>query len=73
MNFDHSKCKKGLHKFVTLQSHQQAVYERCIKCGKKHIISLVKGEPNIIEYARYHQREFLVPQHRLFALEFQKV
>lgn len=74
MNFIKSRCKGvGLHKFVTLKAHPDAVLERCVKCGKKHVIKLIKGEPNIVEYARWHQREFLIPQHRLFLKEFQKV
>lgn len=73
MNFDKSKCRGSyLHKFITLQSHPDAVLERCVKCGKKHIIKLVKGEPNIIEYSRWHMREFLIPQHSLFNHEFHR-
>lgn len=71
MNFDKSKCKGSyLHKFITLMVHPDAVLERCVKCGEKHIIKLVKGEPNVVEYARYHAREFLIPQHRLFYREY---
>ena len=73
MNFLKSRCNKGygLHKFTNLSGTQDAVYERCVKCGAKHIIKLVNGQPNIVDYARYHAREFLIPQHRLFAHEFQ--
>jgi len=73
MDFTKSKCKGTfLHKFVSLRAKEDAVEERCIKsgCGKRHIIKLVKGEPNIVEYSRWHQREFLIPQHRLFNKEF---
>lgn len=74
MNFDKSRCKgHGLHKFITLQAQSESVYERCVKCGKKHVIKLVKGEPNIVEYSRYHMREFLIPQHRLFNYEYQRI
>lgn len=74
MNFSKSQCKgRYLHKFITLRGTSDAVEERCVKCGKRHIIKLVKGEPNIIEYARWHQREFLIPQHPLFLSEFQKI
>lgn len=60
---------------MTIKAIQDAVLERCVKagCGIKHVIKLVKGEPNIVEYSRWHQREFLIPQHRLFNLEFKKV
>ena len=74
MNFQKSRCKTGyLHKFITLRSTSDAVEERCVKCGKKHIIKLVKGEPNVVEYSRWHMREFLIPQHRLFNREFRRV
>lgn len=76
MNFQKSKCKGPyLHKFVTISGTKDAVLERCVKsgCGKKHIIKLSNGQPNIVDYARYHQREFLVPQHRLFNLEFKRI
>jgi len=74
MNFYASKCRGSwLHKFSTISSTQDAVLERCVRCGKKHVIKLVKGEPNIIEYARWHQKEFLIPQHRLWGHEFQRV
>lgn len=73
MEFNKSKCRGVyLHKFVSILSTQDAVLERCVKCGKRHVIKLVKGEPNIVDYARYHQREFLIPQHRLFLKEYQK-
>lgn len=72
MNFQQSKCKGSfLHKFVNIAATQDAVLERCVKCGARHVIKLVNGQPNSVEYARYHQREFLIPQHRLFAKEFQ--
>lgn len=74
MLFVKSKCKgRYLHKFITLRAKENAVEERCVKCGARHIIKLYKGEPNVVEYARYHQREFLIPQHRLFLSEFQKI
>lgn len=72
MNFANSNCRGSyLHKFVNLQSTNDAVLERCVKCGKKHVIKLVGGQPNAVEYARYHMREFLIPEHRLFGKEFQ--
>lgn len=76
MNFQSSKCKGNyLHKFVSIRASDNAVEERCVKagCGVKHIIKLVNGQPRITEYARFHQREFLVPQHKLFNLEFKKI
>jgi hypothetical protein len=74
MIFLKSKCKGTyLHKFANINAKENAVLERCVKCGKRHVIRLVKGEPHIVDYARYHQREFLIPQHRLFLHEFQKI
>lgn len=74
MDFSKSRCRGTyLHKFMTIDSKSDAVLERCIKCGEKHVIKLDKGEPNIVEYARVHMREFLIPQHRLFLREFQKI
>lgn len=74
MNFDKSKCKgHGLHKFTTISGTNNSVLERCLKCGKRHVIRLVNGQPHITDYARHHQREFLIPQHRLFKYEFQKI
>lgn len=73
MNFSKSKCQGSfLHKFVTISGTQDAVLERCVKsgCGVKHIIKLANGQPNVVEYARYHCREFLVKQHRLFYKEY---
>lgn len=59
---------------MTISGTQDAVLERCVKagCGVKHVIKLVNGQPNVVEYARYHEREFLIPQHRLFNLEYKK-
>ncbi len=74
MDFSKSKCKGSyLHKFIVLGQREDSVLERCVKCGAKHVIKIVNGMPNTVEYARYHQREFLIPQHRLFKKEFQKV
>lgn len=76
MNFSRSKCRGSyLHKFATISANNDAVLERCVKrgCGVKHVIKLVKGEPNPVEYARFHQREFLIPAHRLFANEYRKI
>lgn len=74
MDLSKSRCRGSyLHKFATMVAMSEGVLERCLKCGKKHIIKLVKGEPNIVEYSRWHMREFLIPQHRLFLKEFQKV
>lgn len=74
MNFDKSKCKGSyLHKFLTIKAERGSVLERCVKCGQKHVIRLVNNEPNVVEYSRWHMREFLVPQHRLFGHEFQKI
>lgn len=76
MDFQKSFCKSGyLHKFVTIATKEDAVLERCVKtgCGKKHVIKLVNGAPNIVEYSRFHMREFLIPQHRLFDREFRRV
>lgn len=76
MNFQKSRCKGSyLHKFVTIAATQDGVLERCVKagCGTKHVIKLVNGQPNSVEYARYHKREFLIPQHRLFNKEFKKI
>lgn len=76
MDFKKSRCSGSyLHKFVAISSTQDGVLERCVKsaCGIKHVIKLVNGQPNPVEYARWHEREFLVPQHRLFGHEFQKV
>ena len=73
MNFQNSYCKSGyLHKFMTISSTPDAVLERCVKphCGKRHVIKLWKGEPHIVDYARFHMREMLVKQHRLFNREF---
>lgn len=73
MDFGKSRCKGPyLHKFINVSGTQDAVLERCTKCGVKHVIKLVKGEPNTVEYARYHMREFLIPQHRLFYKIFPK-
>lgn len=74
MTFDKSKCKGSyLHKFVAIFATSDATLERCVKCGIRHVIKLVNKEPNIVDYARYHQREFLIPQHRLFLHEYQKI
>ncbi len=71
MNFAKSRCRGPyLHKFVTICSTEDGVGERCVKCGQTHVIKLVNGQPNITEYARWHMREFLVPQHRLFQKEY---
>lgn len=76
MDFRKSRCKTGyLHKFMTMQATQNGVLERCIKpfCGVKHVIKLVKGEPSPVDYARFHMREFLIPQHREFNREFRRI
>lgn len=73
MNLSKSYCRNRgtrLHKFVSIASTNEGVAERCVKCGQKHVIKLVNGNPHITDYGRYHVREFLVPQHRLFLREF---
>lgn len=59
---------------MTIKAKEDAVLERCIKplCGVRHVIKLVKGEPNITDYAAFHMREFLIPQHREFNREFRR-
>lgn len=44
--------------------------ERCVRCGKKNVVKSVKGQVDVTRFARFHMREFLVPQHRLFGREF---
>lgn len=76
MDFSKSKCRGSyLHKFANVQATLDGVLERCVKagCGVKHVVKLVNGQPNVVEYARYHMREFLIPQHRLFHKEFSKI
>lgn len=76
MDFSQSRCKTGyLHKFVAIPGTNDGVLERCIKpaCGVKHVIKLVNGAPHAVEYARFHCREFLIPQHREFKREFQTI
>lgn len=76
MDFSKSKCRGSyLHKFANIQATPDGVLERCVKtgCGVKHVVKLVNGQPNVVEYARWHCREFLIPAHRLFAKEFPKI
>lgn len=74
MDFSASKCKGYfLHKFATLKDNGEAVMERCVKCGKKNVVKVVKGQVDIVGYSRKHMREFIIPQHRLFAHEFKRV
>lgn len=75
MNFDASKCRKTpyLHKFATVQNSGADVLERCLRCGKKNIIKVVKGQVDVVRYSRQHVREFLIPAHRLFAREFKRI
>lgn len=71
MDFSASKCKGiGLHKFATLKDNGDAVLERCVKCGEKNVVKVVKGQVDVVRYSQRHMREFLLPQHRLFAREF---
>lgn len=73
MNFDKSHCKGiNLHKFVSIRAKEDEVLERCVKagCGKRHVVKLVNGVPHTTKYAQSHMREFLVPQHRLYASEY---
>lgn len=73
MDFSASKCKGTyLHKFVTLKDNGNDVLERCVKCGKKNVIKVSQGQVDIIRYSKLHMREFLIPQHRIFAHEFTK-
>lgn len=74
MDFSKSKCiRNRLHKFTVIDSKNDSVLERCVRCGKKHVIKLVNGGPNTVEYARWHLREFLIPQHPRFGQEFKKI
>lgn len=72
MDFSQSKCRKHpfLHKFATLKDNGSDVLERCVRCGKKNVVKVFKGQVDIVGYSRKHMREFLIPQHRLFAREF---
>ena len=73
MNLKPSNCRGSfLHKFITLAGTNDGVLERCVFCGKKHVIKLVNGAPHTVDYARHHVREFLVPQHRLFYKHYPK-
>lgn len=72
MDFSASKCKGiGLHKFASLKDGGDAVLERCMKCGEKNVVKVVKGQVDVVRYSQRHMREFLIPQHRLFLHEFQ--
>ena len=74
MDFTPSKCKGVyLHKFITLKDNGSDVLERCTKCGKKNVVKVVKGQVDIVRYSQQHMREFIIPQHRLFAREFKRV
>lgn len=72
MDFSDSKCRKRpwLHKFITLKDNGDAVLERCVRCGEKKVIRVVAGQVDIVRFAKHHAREFLIPQHRLFAREY---
>lgn len=71
MDFTASKCRGSwLHQSTIIAVHPEVIYEQCQRCGKKHIIKLYRGNPNAVDYARFHMREFLIPQHRLFKKEF---
>lgn len=72
MDFSASKCRGVyLHKFATITDNGESVLERCVKCGKRNVVKAVKGQVDIVRYSQQHQREFLIPQHRLFGKEFQ--
>lgn len=74
MDFSASRCKGTyLHKFLTIKNNSSDVLERCSKCGKRNIIKVYNGQLDIVRYSKQHLREFLIPQHRLFNKEFQKV
>lgn len=74
MNFDASKCRGSwLHKFATVQDKGDDVLERCLRCGHRNVIKVVKGQVDVVRYSRQHVREFLIPQHRLFNREYQKI
>lgn len=71
MNFQLSRCRGAwLHKYATVNAKEDAVLERCLRCGKKHAFKLQNGVPKAEHYAQHHLREFLIPQHRLFAHEY---
>lgn len=72
MDFSASKCKGSfLHKFLTIENHEEGVLERCTRCGKRNVSKVVKGQVDVVRYSKVHMREFLIPQHRLFLREFQ--
>lgn len=75
MDFSPSHCRKHpfLHKYVTVQENAGDVLERCVRCGKRNAIKTHNGQVDIVRYSKQHMREFLIPQHRLFAREYKRV
>lgn len=75
MDFKESRCRGiWLHKFdivAEYHSPNQAVKERCARCGKEVVFRLDRnGNANNFEYIKYHARQALVPQHALFTHEY---
>lgn len=71
MDFTASKCRGTyLHKFITIKDNGEFVFERCVRCGKRNIVKVVKGQVDVVRYSKKHVREFLIPQHRLWGHEF---
>lgn len=74
MDLSASQCRKSpfLHKFVTIEDKGD-VLERCVRCGKKNVVKVSKGQVDLVRYSKMHMREFLIPQHKLFTREFKQV
>jgi len=75
MEFELSKCKGSyLHKFDLVAEYHyppDAVKERCSRCGKEVIFKLdANGNADNNKYLKYHARQALIPQHRLWQHEY---
>lgn len=67
MNFDESKCEKGiLCDFEKSRDLHDALIEICKLCGKKVVYYKRDGRINEAKYLRDHRRDVLQPTDRLF-------
>lgn len=73
MDFSLSRCKGNwLHRFdIVAEYNGRAVKERCARCGKEVVFKLdSNGNASNNEYLKYHARQALLPQHRLYSHEY---
>ena len=71
LSWEKSRCKGSwLHRYELVEEHPNYAKEVCGICGKSVFFKICNGRIDNLAYIKYHLRQVLIPQHKLYYHEY---